>query len=168
MKPIIRRFFVVAGLVSLLGGLFALRAQPPPWYAPPPNIPPPTTPDAQRNALSNLRARVDWLQNATRTAGNYDNGVGLVWQQFQYLRASYDAFTATLNPQQHANGANELAELSAGLDILQESFTNYQNDVAGGRSADAALAELCQVLRQAARVWLQELNKNCARLGVGR
>jgi hypothetical protein len=168
MKPIIRNFFVVAALTSLLSGLFVLRAQPPGWYAPPPNIPPPTTPDAQRNALNNLKSRVDWLQNATRTAGNYNNGVGLVWEQFQYLRGSYDAFTATLNPQQHANGANELAELSAGLDILQESFTNYQNDVAGGRSADAALAELCQVLRQAAGVWLQELNKDSARLQVGR
>jgi hypothetical protein len=167
MKPIIRKCFVVAGLASLLSGLLALRAQPP-WYAPPPSIPPPTTPDAQRNALSNLRARVDWLQSAIRTAGNYTDGVGQVWQQFQYLRASYEAFTTTLNPQQHANCANELAELSAGLDILQESFTNYQNDVAGGRSADAALAELCQVLRQAAGVWLQELNKDCARLQVGR
>ena len=108
------------------------------------------------------------MQNATRTAGNFTDGVGLVWQQFQYLRASYEGFTATLNPQQLANGANELAELSAGLDILQESFANYQNDVGGGRSANAALAELCQVLRQASGVWLQELNKDCARLGVGR
>jgi hypothetical protein len=74
----------------------------------------------------------------------------------------------TLNPQQLADGANELAELSAGLDILQEAFTNYQNDVAGGRSESAAFAELSRVLRQAAEAWLQELNRVSARLRVGR
>jgi len=73
----------------------------------------------------------------------------------------------TLNPQQLANGADELAELSAGLDILQESFTNYHNDVAGGRSEGAAFAELTRVLRQIAGLWLQEVNRVSARLQVG-
>ena len=167
-----RKCIVVAGLAGLLGVLalcpHALRAQPQWPYAPPPAMPPSTTRDAQRNELNNLKGQVGWLQNATRTAPNYNTGVGLLWQQFQNVRASYQTFTATLNPQQQAYGANELAELSAGLDILQESFTNYQNDVASGRSPEAALSELCQVLRRAVGVWLQELNKDCARLGVGR
>jgi hypothetical protein len=172
MKLIERKYFVVAGLAGLVVVLAiiprVLRAQPQWPFAPPPGMPTPTTPDAQRNALSNLRTQVGWLQNATRTAPNYNSGgVGLLWQQFQVVRASYQTFTTTLNPQQQAYGANDLAELSAGLDILQESFTNYQNDVASGRSPDAALSELCQVLRQAAGVWLQELNKDCGQLRVG-
>ncbi len=144
-----------------------LRAQPWP-FGPPPGMPVPTTPDAQRNELNNLRGQVGWLQNATRTAPNYNGGVGLVWKQFQVVRACFQTFTATLNAQQQAYGANEIAELSAGLDILQESFTNYQNDVAGGRSEDAALRDLCQVLGKGIGVWLQELNKDCAQLRVGR
>ena len=106
--------------------------------------------------------------NATRTAGNFNNNVGKIWQQVQFLRAAYNGFTMTLNPQQRADGANELAELSAGLDILEEAFTNYNNDVAGGRSENVAFAELTQVMREGARYWLQELDRVSARLLVGR
>src|SRR5438045_2000380 len=75
------------------------------------------TANAQRNALNNVRSRVKWLQNATRTASNYRSGPAeMLWQQFQYLRGSYGAFTVTLNPQQASYGANDWAELSAGLD----------------------------------------------------
>ena len=118
--------------------------------------------------MSAVRSRVAWLQNATRTAPSYATGAdGLVWQQFQLLRGAYQAFTMTLNPQQAANGANDLAELASGLDILQEAFSNYQDDVANGRDQSAALRDMCQVLRQAAGVWLQEFNKDCSRLRAG-
>lgn len=127
----------------------------------------PTTPTAQRSALNSVRSQVRWLQNATRTASDYNGGAGMVWQQFQYLRGAYNNLTMTLTPQQQGYGANELAELSSGLDVLQEAFTNYQNDVAGGRSAAMALNDLCQVLGQAAGVWLQELNQDCSNLRVG-
>ena len=61
----------------------------------------------------------------------------------------------------------EIAELGAGLDIIQEAFTNYRDDLAAGRSPAVALNDLCQVLGKAASVWLQELNKDAARLRVG-
>jgi len=128
----------------------------------------PTSPDAQRNAMSSVEAQVAWLQNATRTASAYNTGaVDLVWSQFQALCNSYNAFTTTLNPQQAAYGANELAELSSGLNILQEAFTNYQDDLASGRAAGLALRDMCQVLNQAAGIWLQEFKQDCARLRVG-
>ncbi len=145
-----------------------LRAQPAWPYAPPPMMASPTTPDAQRNAMNVVRSQVGWLQNATRTASSYATGaLGTVYQHFQTLRGAYTAFTATLNPQQSANGANELAELSGGLDILQEAFANYNDDVANGRDPGVALADMCQVLDQAAGVWLQEFNQDCTRLQVG-
>jgi hypothetical protein len=72
-----------------------------------------------------------------------------------------------LTPQQLAYGANDLEELNAGLDIIQEAFDNYQEDVAGGRAADAALAKLCRVLRQGSTLWLQEMNKTSSRLKIG-
>jgi hypothetical protein len=129
---------------------------------------PPTTPDTQRNALNAVRSQVNWLQNATRTASSYGaNGVGSVWQHFQALRGSYAAFKQTLNPNQLAAGANSLAELDAGLDIIQEAFANYQDDVAAGQLAGSALRNMCQVLREGSSLWLQELNKTCSRLRVG-
>jgi hypothetical protein len=128
----------------------------------------PTTPDAQRNALSAVRSQVNWLQNATRTAPSYANaGYGMVWQQFESLRSAYNALTQTLNPQQLAQGANDFAELSAGLGIIQEAFTNYQEAVAAGQPANTALRDMCQILREASQVWLRELNTRCSRLRVG-
>lgn len=128
----------------------------------------PTTPDAQRNALASVRSQVDWLQNATRTAPRYvDAGYGTVWQQFEALRSAYNALTQTLNPQQLAQGANDFAELSAGLGIIQEAFTNYQEAVAAGQPASSALRDMCQILREASQVWLRELNNRCSRLRVG-
>jgi hypothetical protein len=64
-------------------------------------------------------------------------------------------------------GANALAELDAGLDIINEAFTNYQNDVAAGREGRTALRDMCEVLREAVQVWAQELEKTSSRLRVG-
>ena len=131
-------------------------------------FPPPTTRDAQRNALNAVKAQINWLQNATRTASSYGaQGVGNVWGTYQDLLQSYNAFKATLNPQQLAQGANALAELDAGLDIIQEAFSNYQQDVAAGQLASHALGNMCQVLREASNLWWQELRNTCSRLRVG-
>ena len=128
----------------------------------------PTTPDAQRNALSIVRSQAGFLDNATRTAPNFGGqGVDNVWQQFQALRGAYVALKQTLTPQQAAQGANSLAELDAGLDIIQEVFPNYQDAVAAGQPANSALREMCQVLRQTCALWMQEFNKSCSRLRVG-
>jgi hypothetical protein len=64
-------------------------------------------------------------------------------------------------------GANDLAELNAGLDIIQEAFTNYEEDIAGGRPAGPALEKMCRVLRRSSALWLQELNKTSSRLRIG-
>lgn len=128
----------------------------------------PTTPDAQRNALSVVRSQAGFLDNATRTAPNFGaQGADNVWQQFQAFRGAYAALKQTLTPQQAAQGANALAELDAGLDIIQEAFPNYQDAVASGQPANAALREMCQVLRQTCALWMQECNKCCSRLRVG-
>ena len=129
---------------------------------------PPTTPSAQRSALNSVRAQINWLQNATRTAPSYGGqGYGNLVQTFQAVRDAYGALKQTLTPQQSAYGANELAELDAGLDIIQEAFENYGEDLDGGQSATTALNNLCRILRQSSDLWLQELNKACSRLRVG-
>src|SRR6516162_6331115 len=98
------------------------------------NYAPFTTPDAQRNALNALRAQLNYFQNATRSAPNYGvQGYDSVLDQFQGFREAYNGFKQTLTPQQLARGANALAELDAGLDIIAEAFTNFQNDLAAGR-----------------------------------
>jgi hypothetical protein len=126
-----------------------------------------SSPSAQRNALNAVKTQMGWLENATRTSPNYAGGVDMVLDQFQKLRSAYNTLKMTLNDRQQAQGANQLAELDAGLDIIQEAFSNYQEDLRGGRSAANALDDLCHVLREASRVWMQQLNRDCSRLRVG-
>jgi hypothetical protein len=128
-----------------------------------------TSPDAQRNALNGVRMHVNWLQNATQTAANFAGGQGYgnVRQQFDGLRAAYNGLKQTLNPQQLADGANDLADMDAGLDILQEAFANFEEDVADGQQVNSALRNMCQVLRQGSTLWLKELNKKATRLRIG-
>jgi hypothetical protein len=170
MKALTRSLVLLVVLMCIFANVLApclLRAQPSLRDASSLTIPPLATSEAQRKALNAVRSQVDWFRNATRIApsyvtGSYDN----IWQQFQMLRGAYDAFKATLTPNQLKSAGNELAELEAGLDILQEAFDEYQQDVAAGRSPIAALRSMCQALDEAAGVWLQELNKTAMRLRV--
>jgi hypothetical protein len=166
MKTTVRKWLLVSA-VSLLAMVATLtpgqlRGQSPwPGGAP-------ITPEGQRNALKGVQTQVKWLQNTTRTAPSFaSGGVENVWRSFQEVRLAYGALKATLTPGQLNYGANELAELDAGLDIIEEVFGGYQADVAGGRPPAAALRGMCQVLNQTIGLWLQELNKNCARMRVG-
>ena len=166
MKPITKKLAlpvalsILAGLVALSGNL--ARAQ----FASP--FAPPTTPMAQRNAMNLVLNQINWFQNATRTASSQSNsGYGLLAQQFQAVRDQYAGFKSTLNPQQLSYGANQLAELDAGLDIIQEAFADYQSGVANGQSAYSALANMCRVLNEAIGVWAQEFKQDCRQLRVG-
>jgi hypothetical protein len=158
----------LAGLTVLMLMSVGLLCAQVPWGYPPPPMPTPTTPMAQRSAQTTVQSQVSWFQNSTQTAPSYGGqGYGLVWQQFQALQGAYNAFKATLSDRQISAGANELAELDAGLGILEEAFTNYQQEVSDGQSSTSAFNEMCQVLNQAARVWLQEFNSDCNRLRIG-
>jgi len=128
---------------------------------------PPVTPTAQRNALAAVRSQVNWLQNATRTASAGSQGFANLWQQFQSVRGAYHGFTLTLNSRQLAQGANDLAELDAGLGIIQEAFSNHEDAIAAGASPVSALRDLCEILREASRIWLDELNSSTSKLRVG-
>jgi hypothetical protein len=129
----------------------------------------PVTPQSQRAAMTSVQSRVKWLQNATRTARNYGTGGdGQVWRALQDLRTEYTMFTQTLRMQQADYGGNELAELAAGLDILQEGIGNYQQDVASGRLPGRAMLDMCQLVSKGADMWLQEFNRVCMDLRVGR
>jgi hypothetical protein len=149
-----------AGIGLMLSPL--LRAQVP-W-----GMEPPRTPMAQRNAQNAVQSQVNWLQNATRTAPNYGaGGYGLLMQQFEMLCNAYNGFKQTLSPRQVANGANYLAELDGGLEIIREAFGNYQDEVANGRSESLATRSLCQVLRQATDLWSREFREDCNQIRVG-
>ena len=184
MKPITKKLALPAGLGCFvsLGVLCANLV----WAQAPWPFAPPTTPMAQRNAMNLVLNQINWFQNATRTASSQSyNGYGLLAQQFQavrdqyagfrstlfhqfqLLRTAYEAFLRTLNQKQLAQGANELAELSAGLNIIQEAFTDYQTAVANGQSIYTALANMCRVLNEAIGVWAQEFKRDCRQLQVG-
>jgi hypothetical protein len=165
MKSISKQIRKLIGGLSLLAYFAALW----PVSAPAqPAFDSANTPHVQRNALNSVRSHVNWLQNSTRTASNFgEQGYGSVRRSFEELRLAYVALTQALTPQQSAHGANDLAELNTGLDIIQEAFTYYEDDVAAGKSPRAALANLCRVLRQDSTLWLQELNKTSFRLQIG-
>ena len=131
-------------------------------------IAPPTNPMAQHNALNLLLNQVSWFRNAARIASsNPGGGYGLLIQQFQAVRDQYNGFKGTLTPQQFASSANQLAELDAGLDIIQQAFTDYQTAVANGQSINTASANLRKVLKEAIRVWTQKLKQDRRQLRVG-
>jgi len=157
--------FAVATLLINLEAPRVVNAQPPFPYPPPPPIQPPTSRSGQRNALNTVRSQVNWFRNATRTASTYSTGkYDLIRQQFDMLRQAYNAFKATLTPDRLTSTANEFAELDAGLDILQEAFEEYQQDVVAGRSHSAAFKTMFRLLDEGVTLWLQELNKVGRRL----
>jgi len=147
-------------LAVLLANMVSAQAQ---WP-----FAPPTTPMAQRNAMNLVINQVNWFQNATRTASSVaGGGYGVLVQQFQAVRDQYAGFKSTLTPQQLTSGANQVAELDAGLDIIQEAFGDYQAAVANGQSSASAFRNLCQVLNEAIGVWVQEFKQDCRQLRVG-
>jgi hypothetical protein len=91
----------------------------------------------------------------------------MLMQQFQVVRDQYGSFKSTLNPQQLNVGANQLAELDAGLGIIAEAFTDYQTALANGQSDITAFNNLRQVLNEAMGVWVQEFKRTCNQLRVG-
>jgi len=126
----------------------------------PPRFTPPPTPESQRNALNFLRGQVDWFRTAAQNAPRFGTGrYGMVWGRFLNVREAYRAFQRTLPPLQLRTVANVLAALDAGLDILQEGFIDYQQDVGSGRIANAAFRSMSQALQQAVVVWMQELDR---------
>jgi hypothetical protein len=166
MKLISRKAALPAGLGLLVGiavlcaGRGGAQAQ---WP-----FAPQTNPMAQRNAMNLVFNQVKWFQNTTRTSGSYaGGGYGMLMQQFQVVRDQYGSFKSTLNPQQLNVGANQLAELDAGLGIIAEAFTDYQTALANGQSDITAFNNLRQVLNEAMGVWVQEFKRTCNQLRVG-
>ncbi len=166
MKLFTHKLLVLAGF-GLLAGLTVLHAYLAGAQAPWP-VAPPTTPMAQQNAMNLVNNQINWFQNATRTSThNASNGFGLLSQQFQAVRDQYAGFKSALTPQQLTVGANQLAELDAGLNIIQEAFGDYETAVANGQSVYTAFANLCRVLSESMRVWQQEFKQCCRQLRVG-
>ncbi len=112
------------------------------------------------DAFRGVRAEVGWLRNTTRTAPNlvrdgYDN----LRARFQSLRASFNRFQRTLDPDQQARVVNELAELSGGLDIIQEVFGDSSQGAAESQANPAAFRRMCGVLDRAVACWAAEFDR---------
>jgi hypothetical protein len=162
----LRRFIVTTLAITsvlTLSGPAPVHAQfPTPYPAAP-------IPFSQRQLFDQLKMQLNWLNNATRTASNFGPGADTVlWNNFEGIRVGFGALTRSLSPKQLDYGANDLAELDAGLAIIGEAFTNFQDDLSNGRSVTVAYHTLCQVLRESMRLWAQELNRVAKRLQIGR
>ena len=121
---------------------------------------------AQNNAMNVVQNQVRLCQNATH-GSSYMNGYALLTQQFQEVRNQYAGFKGTLTSWQTGYGGNRLAELDAGLDIIQEAFADYQAAVANGQAPSRAFNTMKQVLNQALGVWMQEFKQVCGQVRVG-
>lgn len=159
-KPILYSTLAVSACL-VLSPASRLSAQPPWPFAPV------ITPMAQQNAMNLVLSQVSWFQNATRSYSFSGSGYGQLVQQFQAVRDQFVGFKTTLSPHQLDVGATQLAELQAGLDIIQEAFTDYQTAVANGQSSQTAFANMRKVLNEAIGVWAQEFKKDCRQLRVG-
>jgi hypothetical protein len=126
----------------------------------------PTNPMSQNNARNLVLNQIRMCQNSTR-ASSHLKGYGLLSQQFQEVHNQYAGFKGTLTPWQLGYGGNRLADLDAGLDIIQEAFADYQTAVGNGESANRAFNNLKQVLSQALAAWAQEFKQVCNQIRVG-
>ena len=130
---------------------------------------PPPPPLNQRQSYQQLQMQIDWFQNATRTAPMFNTGADTtLWTHFEGLRIGFGEFTRSLSPAQLQRGANDLAELDAGLAIIGEAFPNFQDDLNSGRHPTEAIRTLCQVLRDSVKLWGQQLRVVSQRLRVAR
>jgi len=115
-----------------------------------------------------VRTQADWLRSATRTSTSLATGADTVmWRRLQSLRRTYAAFKASLTPAQLQSGAHDLAELNAGLDILEQPFHKYHLDLEAGRRQSQAFNELRRVVDAGAALWLQEFNQMANRVRAG-
>jgi hypothetical protein len=166
MNSFARKRTLPVGLGLLLGfaACYAQRAHA--QFVPLPSAQ--TTPMSQRNAMNLVLNQLRSFQNTSGSAGSYvGGGYGMLAQQFQAVRDQYNNFKTTLNPQQANVGANQIAELDSGLDIIAEAFSDYQAAVANGQNATSAYNNMRQVLNQALQVWMQEFKRTCNQLRVG-
>lgn len=128
---------------------------------------PPDT-DAQRNDMQNVQIQTRSLRNACNTASNdASDPYQYVLYNFNSMRAQYNLFRNTMNAAQVSRAANEWAELDAGLDVLAEAFSDYQEQTPPGTFNVSAFRNMCAVLGQAAGVWLTEFNDAVGRSQIG-
>jgi hypothetical protein len=123
-------------------------------------------PYGPRMTLLPLQTQIDQFQRTCRLAPGYytQGGYDMVWKQFQTLRSTYAAFKNSLSPPQVYEGGNDLADLDAGLDIIEKAFTRYQNTPAVIYPASASFDSLCNVLSRSVTVWSRELQEVFGRL----
>src|SRR3954453_23923149 len=118
-----KNFYKQTSCAALAATVFLLALATPSTRAQWGPAPVPTTRTAQANAIASVRSQVGWLQNATRSASRSGaDPAGMLAERFNMVRSAYSAFTMTVNPDQAARGANQLAELAGGLDIIGEAF----------------------------------------------
>jgi hypothetical protein len=152
MKNTIFRF-ATASALAILACLFAFEATPlrAQFF---------TVSLSPEEALRGVRSEVGWLRSATRTAPNYvRDGYSNLWDRFQSLRSAFDRFKATLSPDQQARAANELAELSSGLDIIQEAFGDSSRGAAESQANPTAFRRMCGVLDRGVVFWSNEFER---------
>ncbi len=147
-------------LAAILGLVPALGLFDPPSLQAQADVRPPYIPYyRQRISLLPLQNQIAQFQRTCRRAPGYfkNGGYDMLRNEFQALRTSYSAFKDTLSPNQLYEGANDLAELDSALDIIQESFTNYQKESANTLAPSATFGNLANVLSRSVKVWSQQL-----------
>jgi hypothetical protein len=123
----------------------------------------------QRQLLNQLQRQLEMLNDATASARNFNtNPDVMLWNHFDGVRVGFQMLKNSLAPAQLQRGANDLADLDAGLEIIAEAFPNFHEDLNNGRSPQVALRTLSQVLRDAMKLWGQQLNQVARRIQIGR
>lgn len=123
----------------------------------------------QRQLFNQLQRQLEMFADLTRNAVKVNQPPDVIlWHEFERICMSFERLESSLAPIQLDRGANDLADLNAGLDIIAEAFPNFQKDLDRGRPVPEAVRTLCQVLRDAMKLWGQQLSRVAHRLQIGR
>lgn len=147
-----------------------------PGQGPPPGVLMGTTLDASiRNAATATQSQASGVANTARgwgsranstyyRADNFQSDFGIMRVQFAGLRERFNWMGNLVLQTGRPQGANIVAELDAGLNLILELLVFLENQFAAGALDRATIARTCQTLDQVTREWEMTLRRNSSRL----
>jgi len=87
--------------------------------------------------------------------------------QYQALRERFNWMASLALEARRPYANNTLAELDAGLNIIEELLFFLDQQIAAGSLDRATLVRTCGTLEEVMRQWEQEFRRSSARMGVG-
>jgi hypothetical protein len=178
-SSVLRYAVCVSRLMTLLALSLLFSPLPRGWsqYVPPPALTGSTLGQNLRNAAFATHTQAAALQTATdnwrRRAesaayadAQFQQDFTNVHRHFQQLRTQFDWLGGLARQLGRPRADNAVAELEAGLSIINELFIFLDDQFAAGTLDHTTVIRTARVFQDAIREWDNELHKNSSRLGL--